>query len=152
MRDQHIVPFPPGVGISFSPARVFDERSFPSGGTGMVGTAQDMLTFLECIRKGGAPILPREAASSMLQNQIGGFDIGIPGWGFGFGGAVLREPSQAQSPQAPGTWMWGGVYGHSWFVDPSRELGVALLTNTSLEGMIGKITIDVRDAIYSAVG
>ena len=45
-------------------------------------------------------------------------------------------------------WMWGGVYGHSWFVDPTRALTVVLVTNTSLEGMIGRLTIDVRDAIY----
>jgi CubicO group peptidase (beta-lactamase class C family) len=149
MRDPHIVPFYPSAeGISYSPARVFDERSFPSGGTGMVGTAPDMLKFLECIRTGGAPILPREMAESMLQNQIGNFDTGLPGWGFGFGGAVLLDPARSQTPQSVGTWMWGGVYGHSWFVDPSRELTVVLVTNTALEGMIGKLTIDVRDAAY----
>jgi hypothetical protein len=48
--------------------------------------------------------------------------------------------------------MWGGVYGHSWFVDAIREVTVVLLTNTALEGMIGKITIDVRDAVYGALG
>ena len=117
----------------------------------MVGTAPDLLKFLECIRTGGAPILPRATAASMLQNQIGSFDTGLPGWGFGFGGAVLVDPARAQTPQSPGTWMWGGVYGHSWFVDPTREVTVVLLTNTALEGMIGKITIDVRDAVYQAL-
>jgi len=46
--------------------------------------------------------------------------------------------------------MWGGVYGHSWFVDPSRKLTVVLLTNTALEGMMGKVTTDLRDAVYSS--
>ena len=48
--------------------------------------------------------------------------------------------------------MWGGVYGHSWFVDPTHALTVVLVTNTSLEGMIGRLTIDVREGIYSNLG
>jgi CubicO group peptidase (beta-lactamase class C family) len=148
MRDSHLVPFPPGEGISFAPARAFDERSFPSGGAGMVGTAPDMLVFLECVRKGGAPILTPESTASLFKNQVGAFDLGLPGWGFGYGGAVLLDPSLTQTPQSPGTWMWGGVYGHCWFVDPARDLTVVLVTNTSLEGMIGRLTIDVRDAVY----
>ena len=83
-----------------------------------------------------------------LTNQIGELGIGLLGWGFGFGGAVLLDPAGAQTPQSPGTWMWGGVYGHSWFVDPKHDLTVVLVTNTSLEGMIGRLTIDVRDAVY----
>ncbi|MBV8586397.1 MAG: serine hydrolase, partial [Verrucomicrobia bacterium] len=38
---------------------------------------------------------------------------------------------------APGTFRWGGIYGHSWFVDPESELTVGALTNTTLEGMAG---------------
>ena len=41
----------------FSPARAFDQRSFQSGGGGMVGTADDFMTFLESLRTGGAQIL-----------------------------------------------------------------------------------------------
>src|SRR5687768_9898404 len=58
------VRFPDGVpayaglaGINLSPARIFDKRSFRSGGGGMVGNAHDMLTFVETIRAGGRPIL-----------------------------------------------------------------------------------------------
>ncbi len=58
------VRFPDGVpvyagvaGIDLSPARIFDKRSFRSGGGGMVGNAHDMLTFVETIRTGGGPIL-----------------------------------------------------------------------------------------------
>jgi len=75
----------------------------------------------------------------------------MPGWGFGFGGGVLVDPSAASTPQSPGTWQWGGVYGHSWFVDPQRRLTVVALTNTALEGLYGRFPIDVRDAIYHAL-
>jgi CubicO group peptidase (beta-lactamase class C family) len=149
MRDPDLVPFPPGAGVSFSPARAFDTSSYPSGGGGMTGNARDMVRFLECIRTGGAPIVKRETAAAMMQNQIGDFPTLLPGWGFGFGGAVLRDPKAAATPQTPGTWRWGGVYGNAWFVDPAREITCVLLTNTTLEGMVGKTTIDVRDAVYS---
>lgn len=69
---------------------------------------------------------------------------------FPSGGAVLVEPAAAQSPQSPGTWMWGGAFGDSWFVDPTRKLTVVLLTNTALEGMAGNITTDLRDAVYDS--
>jgi CubicO group peptidase (beta-lactamase class C family) len=47
--------------------------------------------------------------------------------------------------------MWGGVWGHSWFVDPARRLVVVGMTNTAIEGMMGQFPIDVRDAIYAAL-
>ena len=61
------------------------------------------------------------------------------------------EPAAAGTPQSPGTWRWGGVYGHTWFVDPVRKLTVVGMTNTAIEGMAGRYTIDLRDAIYRAM-
>ena len=72
-----------------------------------------------------------------------------PGVGFGFGGAVITDASVAASPLPAGAWLWGGVYGHSWFVDPDRKLSVALLTNSSIEGMTGQLTVDVTAAIQA---
>jgi len=61
---------------------------------------------------------------------------------------VLRDPLAAASPQSPGTWRWGGAYGHSWFVDRARGLSVVALTNTLYEGMSGDFVFALRDAIY----
>ena len=47
--------------------------------------------------------------------------------------------------------LWGGVYGHSWFVDPERNITLIALTNTALEGMIGRFPIELRDATYRAL-
>jgi CubicO group peptidase (beta-lactamase class C family) len=87
MKDQQIVPFPPGAGLSFAPDRILDPNSYPSGGGGMAGTAEDFLVFLETLRKGGSPILRSETVATMTSNQIGDFmiDPERPGWGFGFG-------------------------------------------------------------------
>ena len=82
------------------------------------------------LRKGGAPVLRRETVASMTSNQIGDYliDPNRPGWGFGFGAAILKDPIAAQTPKSVGTYSWGGVYGHSWFVDPQLELSVVGLT------------------------
>ena len=153
MNDHHVVPFPPGAGVSFAPGRVFDPASYPSGGGGMVGTAGDFVKFLEALRIGGAPILRPETVKAMTTNQTGDFAIDpeVPGWGFGFGAAILVDPILAQTPQSVGTYRWGGAYGHSWFVDPQLELTVVLLTNTAFEGMNGGFTFAIRDAIYRAI-
>jgi CubicO group peptidase (beta-lactamase class C family) len=44
-----------------------------------------------------------------------------------------------------------GVYGHSWFVDPERQLTVIAFTNTVLEGLSRGFPIALRDAIYRAL-
>jgi len=149
MGDPCLVPFAGLPGIYFSPGRTFDPRSFPSGGAGMNGTAKDVARLLEVVRSGGGKILKPATAHSMLINQTGSLPIIFgPGWGFAFGGALLTDPKAAKTPQSPGTWSWGGAWGHSWFVDPERRLVVVALTNTAVEGMSGKFTTDVRDAVY----
>ncbi|MBX6426128.1 MAG: beta-lactamase family protein [Variibacter sp.] len=150
MGDPHVVMFGGASGIRFSPSRVFDARSFPSGGSGMVGTADEIALFLETIRAGGGSILKPETARAMMENQIGAMRINlrpVPAWGFGFGGAVLMDPALAGSPLSAGTWQWGGVYGHQWFVDPVRRLTTVALTNTAVEGMAGKFVADTIEAI-----
>jgi CubicO group peptidase (beta-lactamase class C family) len=153
MQDTQVVSFSPGAGISFAPDRIFDVKSYPSGGAGMAGTAADFLVFLETLRNGGAPLLRPETVDAMTTNQIGDFmiDPRRPGWGFGFGAAILKDPLVAQTPQSSGTYAWGGVYGNSWFVDPKLELSVVALTNTAVEGMAGVFPLAVRDAIYRAI-
>ncbi|HEV7716572.1 MAG TPA: serine hydrolase domain-containing protein, partial [Steroidobacteraceae bacterium] len=151
MSDPQAVPSPEGGEIVFSPSRALNSKAYPSGGGGMVGIAPDHMRFLEALRKGGAPVLSTSTAASMMRNQIGQLAGPLPGAGFGFGGAVVVDPVAGLTPQSPGTWRWGGVYGHSWFVDPTRKLTVVAFTNTGLEGMWGKFTTDLRDAVYESL-
>lgn len=133
----------------FAPGRILDPASYPSGGAGMAGTAQDVLAFLEAIRTGETSILKPETIRQMLADQVGAqAQTQGPGWGFGYGWAVLVDPQLASTPQAKGTIQWGGAYGHSWFVDPSNKLTVVALTNTAFEGMSGDFPRQIRDAVY----
>jgi CubicO group peptidase (beta-lactamase class C family) len=150
MRDNERVASIEGVvGIDFEPARALDPRAFPSAGAGMVGGADDVLKLLETLRDGGGGLLASELVDEMGRIQTA--DMGppdSPGFSFGLGFAVLRDPLAAASPESPGTWRWGGAYGHSWFVDRARGLSVVALTNTLYEGMSGDFVFALRDAIY----
>ncbi len=151
MDDPHELPFGEGA-IRFAPSRAADASVYPSGGAGMVGTAADTLVLLETLRAGGAPVLHQESVDALTRNAVGGMaSQGIgEGWGFGLGVAVLVDPVAAATPQSVGTWRWGGVYGHNWFVDPAARLVVLTMTNTAVAGMNGPIREAVRDAVYGA--
>lgn len=137
------------VGVTYSPARALNAHAFASGGAGMVGTAGDVLTVLDTLRAGGGTLLPAAFVDEMGRVQTGDRELpDLPGAGFGIGFSVLRDPHAAASPESPGTWRWGGVYGHSWFVDRARGLTVVSLSNTLYEGMNGQYTVDLRDAVY----
>jgi CubicO group peptidase (beta-lactamase class C family) len=151
MSAHHTVPFEAGE-LSFAPDRMFDQRSYPSGGGGMSGTASDFLRLLEALRRGGAPVLSPTSIALLGTVKPGDFEVFTPGWKWPLGWSVLEDPSKSGTPQSVGTWRWGGVYGNSWFVDPARELSVVVLTNTAIAGMIGPLPDAIRDAIYAAIG
>ncbi len=138
--------------LRYAPARIFDPASYPSGGAGMAGTAGDFLRFLEALRAGGAPILKPATVREMTRNQVGKLAESFlgPGWGFGLGFSVVEDPVAAKVPLSAGSWRWGGVYGHSWWVDPARQLSVVVITNTGVEGMSGAFSSDIAGAVYGS--
>lgn len=153
MTDNMEVPLPREIGfnVRFAPSRALSAGAYSSGGAGMQGTAADVLKLLETIRIGGGAILSKDSVAQMTAAQVGDdAQTQGPGWGFGYCGAVLVDPVQAQTRQTKGTLQWGGVYGHQWFIDPAGHLSVVMLTDTAYEGMIGPLTIELRDAIYSS--
>jgi len=151
MRELDVVPaFEGTIGIRYAPARALDAKAFPSGGAGMTGSAGDFLQLLELLRRGGGELLPAALVEEMGRAQTGELDLpNSPGFGFGLGFSVLRDSLAAASPESPGTWRWGGAYGHSWWVDRAQGLSVVAFTNTLYEGMSGRFVNDVRDAVYA---
>jgi len=141
MADPQVLPFG-SMNLEYSPSRAFDANAFPSAGAGMIGSAPDVLRLLEAMRKQGGEI---------FENQIAGLPGMQPGSGFGFGGALVLDPVAEKTPQSVGTMEWGGVYGHSWFIDPAKKLTVVALTNTAPDGMAGKFPEGVRDAVYQGL-
>lgn len=154
LRQPDRLPFIDGsAGFHLSPARALDPQAYASGGAGMVGSAEDFLRLLEALRQGGKPVLPTDWVAALTTNQIG--DLPMPFWpgrGFGLGITVLKDPVAAQTPESVGSWRMGGTYGHSWFVDPARQLSVVAFTNTALEGMSGTFVGEICQAVYAATG
>lgn len=149
MGDKEIVPvFEGTAGIIFEPDRVFDNTAFPSGGSGMNGTADDFMSFLEELRV-GTRLLSSDLKKEMTKIQTGDLSLtSWPGRGFGLGFTILKDPREAKTKESIGTWRLGGAYGHSWFVDPKEKLTVVSFTNTAFEGMSGQFTVDLCDAVY----
>ncbi|OYO32529.1 serine hydrolase [Janthinobacterium sp. PC23-8] len=147
--EEHL-PFLDGMaGFTLSPARALDACAYASGGAGMVGSAPDFMHLLETLRLGGAPLLPLALASEMGRNQTGMLELpSWPGRSFGLGFTVLTDPLAAGTRESVGSWRMGGTYGHSWFVDPVRELSVVAFTNTAIEGMAGPFVAQLCHAVY----
>ncbi|QND85114.1 Beta-lactamase class C family protein [Chromobacterium vaccinii] len=144
--------FPGTAGLRFAPRRAFDAQAFPSGGSGMIGTAPDFLAFLESLRANDERVLPSWLVREMARDQAAGLMLPPwPGRGFGLGFTVLRNPQAADTPESVGSWRLGGAYGHAWFVDPARALSVVAFTNTAFEGMSGRFTVDLCEAVYAAL-
>jgi CubicO group peptidase (beta-lactamase class C family) len=144
---EYIFPFGQSE-VVFSPARIFDATAFPSGGAGMVGTADDYMKFLESIRIGKVP-LKKSTLQQMTSNQIGDLKTFMgPAWGWTLAFAILKNSKEGNTPQAKGTYSWGGIYGHTFWVDPKNKLTVVILTNTAVEGTAGKFPHEIIEAVY----
>jgi CubicO group peptidase (beta-lactamase class C family) len=136
--------------VRFSPDRAFHPEAFPSGGAGMLSTAGDMLRLLEAIRNDGASVAAPEVLREMKKPFTAPNAI-LPGVAHALGWSVVTDRTKLFTPQANGTLAWSGVYGSMWFVDPQNKLSVVLLTNTAPEGTVGRVTLDVRNALYDAL-
>ncbi len=138
--------------VTFWTGRAFDRTAFPSGGAGMIGTAEDFLAFLEAMRKGGAPILSPASRPLLTEAHTVDLDPAPSGQGYSHGWSIYRDPTVQKLPCQPGTWAWGGIYGHQWYVDPATGLTIVIFTNTALEGCIGAFPKDIFQAIYADLG
>ncbi|GIX47381.1 MAG: serine hydrolase [Candidatus Tectimicrobiota bacterium] len=123
----------------------YRERTFFSGGGGLVSTALDYFRFTLMLRNGGeldgVRVLGRKTLELMTMNHLpGGQDLAslaLPGRftetayagvGFGLGFSVLLDPTRAQIVGTPGEYAWGGAASTAFWVDPREDLIVIFLT------------------------
>lgn len=105
----------------------YDKPVF-SGGSGMYGTAEDYVKFLQYIlypdthRDFVDPALVEEMSTNQLPDQIERLPDGLyPDSGFGYGVAVQMTDGE-HLPK--GTLRWAGLGGTIFWVDPKNELVV----------------------------
>jgi CubicO group peptidase (beta-lactamase class C family) len=108
----------------------------PSGGGGLVSTAEDYYRFAQMMGNGGeldgkrilAPATVKLMTSNHLPANLltGEFGIGQhimrPGFGYGFNCAVIFDPPEANLPDGKGTFFWDGAAGTWFWVDPTNDI------------------------------
>ena len=108
----------------------------PSGGGGLYATASDYLRFAQMLLNrgelNGARILAPSTVELMTRDHVpdavqnGKFGIGNyrmqPGFGFGFDVAVYEDPAQLGSAVGRGTYLWDGIAGTWFWIDPTNDI------------------------------
>jgi CubicO group peptidase (beta-lactamase class C family) len=143
-------------------ASQFMDRSFFSGGGGLVSTASDYLRFCRMLLGGGEldgrRIIGSRTLDFMVSNHLpGGGDIASlsmsgfsethnEGVGFGLGFATKTDPVRNGNPASRGTYYWGGLASTLFWVDPQEELIVLFFTQ-----LIPSSTFNFRGQLESLV-
>ncbi|MHA7816293.1 MAG: serine hydrolase domain-containing protein [Pseudohaliea sp.] len=125
-------------------ASAFRDRSFFSGGGGLLSTAGDYLRFCRMLLAGGVldgrRIIGSRTLAFMTRNHLpdggdlaqwasGGFsETSYAGVGFGLGFACKVDPVANGYPAPGGTFYWGGLASTLFWVDPAEELAVLFFT------------------------
>jgi CubicO group peptidase (beta-lactamase class C family) len=112
------------------------QPTMPSGGGGMVSTAEDYYRFAQMLANNGqldgtrvlAPSTVRlmtspHVAQSLLTGEFGiGLSVIRPGFSWGYDCAVIFDPPAANLPDGKGTFFWDGAAGTWFFVDPTNDI------------------------------
>jgi CubicO group peptidase (beta-lactamase class C family) len=120
------------------------ERSFLSGGGGLVSTIDDYARFCQMLLNGGeldgVRLLSPTTLDFMAQNHLPDNqtmqDMGddtfsetrADGSGFGLGFSVVIDPIAASAPGSVGAISWGGMASTYFWVDPVEDLYAIVMT------------------------
>ena len=138
--------------------------AFPSGGGGLVSTADDFVAFGQMMlnhgKLGNERILSRRSVETMTTDQLtpevkaasaGNFPPGFfdtNGWGFGLGVVTGR----ANVYDSVGKYGWDGGLGTCFSADPSEELVTIQLTQRAWTSpVLPPVAVDFMTAAYTAI-
>lgn len=106
------------------------EISYFSGGSGLMGTAQDYQVFLQTVLNGGTfggtRIFGDRVAEWMSEHQIA--DLRLEDDGFSYGFRVTLPDGDTSNMREPGRLQWGGLFQTHFWIDPARNSTVVLMT------------------------
>jgi len=149
---------------------LYRDRTFFSGGGGLVSTAHDYFRFASMmLNKGeldGIRLLGRKTVELMTMNHLpDGEDLttlaepgmftetAYAGVGFGLGFSVMQSPARAQIAGTPGEFAWGGAAGTAFWIDPGEQLIAVFMTQIMQMGLPAPYPLrrQLRTLVYSAV-
>jgi CubicO group peptidase (beta-lactamase class C family) len=122
-----------------APTDYAEQPTAPSGGGGLVSTAEDYYRMAQMLANGGelggVRILSPATVKLMTSNHVpqgvidgvgGPWGIGMhvmrPGFGYGYNCAVIFDPPLANLPDGKGTFFWDGAAGTWFWVDPTNDI------------------------------
>ncbi|HUA13766.1 MAG TPA: serine hydrolase domain-containing protein [Verrucomicrobiae bacterium] len=141
------------------------QPTLPSGGGGLVSTAEDYYRFAQMLGNGGelgdARILAPATVKLMTSNHLpanlltGEFGIGQhvmrPGFGYGFNCAVVFDPPEAGLPDGKGTFFWDGAAGTWFWVDPTNDVVFVAMIQRMLHPDNHSLQYRSHAAVYQAL-
>ena len=127
---------------------------YVSASGGLSSTAADYLRFEQMLANGGAlfgnRLLSADSVAGLSSNQVGELyqmNGKQPGWGFGYGVAVVLDPAAAKTARGPGAFGWGGAFGTTTWTDPEHEITAVLMVQQGS----GHVLHDFEHAIRAAI-
>ena len=140
----------------------FSERTFDSGGGGLVSTVSDYYKFCTMLLNGGIlngkRILGPRTIEYMTKNHLPGnvdladiasgkfSDAPFKGIGFGLGFAVKTDPVKHSNLGSVGEYYWSGAASTLFWIDPKEEMIVIFLTQ-----LMGNTAYDFRSELQSII-
>jgi CubicO group peptidase (beta-lactamase class C family) len=139
--------------------------TMPSGGGGLVSTAEDYYRFAQMLgwrgELSGARILAPATVALMTSNHLppslltGEYKIGLqvmrPGFGYGYNGAVDFDPPMANLPEGKGTYLWDGAAGTWFWVDPANDIVFVGMIQRMLNPASPNLEYLSRAVVYQAL-
>lgn len=155
MQGQGLVPAPEALNDPYQPDAIFQ-----SGGGGLLSTTDDYLKFARMLLNEGelngtrllAPSTVRLMRTDFLGEQAANAYVngGTPreGRGFGLGFGMIKDQGLAATPQAVGSYYWGGAAGTAFWIDPANDLiGIFMTQSVPHKTQLGQ---DFMKATYQA--
>ena len=142
-----------------------EQPGMPSGGGGMVSTAEDYYRFASMLANGGEldgkRILGPASVLLMSSNHLapelltGQFGIGMMqmrrGFGYGYNCAVEYDPQAANLPDGKGTFLWDGAAGTWFWIDPANDVVFVGMIQRQLSKFSPNVEFESRALVYQAL-
>ncbi|MEO7190957.1 MAG: serine hydrolase domain-containing protein [Vicinamibacterales bacterium] len=114
-------------------------QAYFSGAAGLTSSAEDYLQFAQMLCNGGElngkRILSPWTVDVMLSNNVGDLFNGQSGRapkgvGFGLGGEVILNATEARVRKPDGSYGWDGAFGTYWWVSRKEQMVAVLFVQT----------------------
>jgi CubicO group peptidase (beta-lactamase class C family) len=136
-----------------------EEPKHPIPAGGLCSTGADLAKLYQMTLLGGEldgkRIISAASLAEMTKLQTGDLTCGfVPGMGFGFGFAVVREPQGVTAMLSPGTFGHGGAFGTQGWIDPKKGVfTILLIQRVGLPNAdASEIRRELQSVTYSAIG